>query len=143
MERPESKWAKAFREREQSALLPLPLERFPFFHEALRSVHRDGHISVDKAYYSVPPEFLGRKVWVRWDARLVRIFNAKMEQIALHARQEPGKFSTQNSHLHAGKSPAWNAEPLGGWRKSAKSARKPGIGPRPCWEREALKACGC
>ncbi len=96
---------KAFRERERSALfpLPLPLERFPFFHEALRSVHRDGHISVDKAYYSVPPEFLGRKVWVRWDARLVRIFNAKLEQIALHARQEPGKFSTQNTHLHARK----------------------------------------
>jgi transposase len=94
---------KAFRERERSALLPLPLERFPFFHEALRSVHRDGHVSVEKAYYSVPPEFLGRKVWVRWDGRLVRIFDAKMEQIALHARQEPGKFSTQNSHLHARK----------------------------------------
>ncbi len=94
---------KAFREREQSALLPLPLERFPFFQEAERSVHRDGHISVDKAYYSVPPEFLGRKVWVRWDARLVRIFNAKLEQIALHARQEPGKFSTQNPHLHSRK----------------------------------------
>jgi hypothetical protein len=94
---------KAFRERERSALLPLPLERFPFFHEAERSVHRDGHVSVEKAYYSVPPEFLGRKVWVRWDGRLVRIFNAKMEQIALHARQEPGKFSTQNVHLDAKK----------------------------------------
>jgi transposase len=94
---------KAFRERERSALLPLPLERFPFFHEAERTVHRDGHVSVEKAYYSVPPEFLGRKVWVRWDGRLVRIFNAQMEQIALHVRQEPGKFSTQNSHLHARK----------------------------------------
>jgi transposase len=94
---------RAFREREKPALLPLPIERFPFFHEAERTVHRDGHVSVEKAYYSVPPEYLGRKVWARWDARLVRIFNTRMEQIALHARQEPGKFSTQNCHLHAQK----------------------------------------
>ena len=30
-------------------------------------------------------------------------FNTKLEQIALHPRQEPGKFSTQNTHLHAQK----------------------------------------
>ena len=57
------------------ALLPLPAERFPFFREGRRVVHRDGHVEVDKAYYSVPPEYLGRAVWVRWDGRLVRIFN--------------------------------------------------------------------
>jgi transposase len=94
---------RAFREREKSALLPLPLERFPCFHEAERTVHRDGHVAVEKAFYSVPPEYLGRKVWARWDARLVRIFNVRMEQIALHARQAPGKFSTQDRHLHARK----------------------------------------
>lgn len=94
---------RAFREREKPALSALPIERFPFFHEAERSVHRDGHVAVEKAFYSVPPEYLGRKVWARWDARLVRIFNTRMEQIALHARQLPGQFSTQNCHLHAQK----------------------------------------
>jgi len=94
---------KAFREREKDALQPLPLERFPFFHEAERTVHRDGHVAVDKAFYSVPPEYLGRRVWARWDSRLVRIFNSRMEQIALHARQEPGRFSTQSCHLAAEK----------------------------------------
>jgi hypothetical protein len=39
-------------------------------------------------------------VWVRWDARLVRIFNSKWEQIALHVRHEKGRFSTQGEHLH-------------------------------------------
>jgi len=94
---------KAFREREKDALQPLPLDRFPFFHEAERTVHRDGHVAVDKAFYSVPPEYLGRRVWARWDGRLVRIFNSRMEQIALHARQEPGRFSTQSCHLAAEK----------------------------------------
>lgn len=90
---------RLFREQEKEALLPLPAERFPCFQEAQRTVHRDGHVSVERACYSVPPEYLGRKVWVRWDGRLVRIFNSRLEQIALHARVERGRFSTQNRHL--------------------------------------------
>ena len=86
---------KHFAEVERAALLPLPVEPFPSFHEARRIVHRDGHVEVDHAYYSVPPEYLARRVWVRWDARLVRIFNDRMEQIAVHVKQEPGRFSTQ------------------------------------------------
>jgi len=86
-------------EIEKSALLPLPTDRFPFFHEDQRIVHRDGHIEVAKAYYSVPPEYMGHTVWARWDARLVRILNSRFEQIALHVRHEMGKFSTNHQHL--------------------------------------------
>ena len=90
---------KAFAERECQALLPVPPERFAFFHEGQRTVNRDGHVEVDKAYYSVPPEYLSRRVWVRWDGRLVRVFNARMEQIAVHAQHEPGRFSTDVKHI--------------------------------------------
>jgi transposase len=95
--------AKVFTEMERPALLPLPATRFPFFHEGRRSVHRDGHVEVAHAYYSVPPEYLGWRVWVRWDGHLVRIFNARLEQIACHAQREPGQFSTQRAHLAAEK----------------------------------------
>ena len=88
-----------FEEIERPALLALPVERFPFFHEKRRSVNRDGHCEVAKAYYSAPPEFVGRDVWVRWDSRLVRLFNDKWEQVAVHARAEPGKFSTDFNHI--------------------------------------------
>jgi transposase len=84
---------------ERAALQPLPAQRFPDFHEARRVVHRDGHVEVERAYYSVPPEYLGRRVWARWDGRLVRIFNERLEQIALHVRHEPGRFSTQSQHI--------------------------------------------
>lgn len=94
---------KVFAEVEQSALLPLPAGRFPNFQEARRSVHRDGHVEVDKAYYSVPPEYVGRRLWVRWDGRIVRVFNTRMEQVAVHAQREPGQFSTQNQHIHSQK----------------------------------------
>jgi len=88
-----------FRELEQPALLPLPPARFPFFQEAERIVNRDGHVEVAKAYYSAPPEFVGRKVWVRWDGHVVRIFDRHLQQIAIHARHEPGRFATTPQHI--------------------------------------------
>ena len=92
-----------FEEVERAALLPLPAEPFPSFREARRTVHRDGHIEVERAYYSVPPEYLARQVWVRWDARMVRVFNDRMEPVALHVKHEPGRFSTQAPHIAAEK----------------------------------------
>jgi transposase len=90
---------KFFTEVEKPLLQPLPGERFPCFHEQRRVVHRDGHVEVDRAYYSVPPEYLGRRVWVRWDARMVRVFNNRMDQIAVHPKHEPGRFSTDRGHI--------------------------------------------
>jgi transposase len=95
--------AAVFAESERPALSPLPVSRFELFQEAQRCVHRDGHIEIKRSYYSVPPEFLGQQVWVRWDGRVVRIFDGRMRQIALHARQEPGRFSTQSNHIAAEK----------------------------------------
>jgi transposase len=88
---------------ERAALQALPLARFPCFQEARRTVHRDGHVEIERAYYSVPPEYLARPVWARWDGRLVRIFNDRFEQIALHCQHEPGRFSTQRQHVAAAK----------------------------------------
>jgi len=91
--------AKVFRKVERPALSPLAAERFPFYHEGRRKVNRDGHIEVAQAYYSVPPEYLGHRVWVRWDSRLLRIYNEHCQQIAVHVRVPPGKFRTQHRHL--------------------------------------------
>jgi transposase len=90
----------AFEDAERATLLPLPVARFASFQEARRKVSRDGHIEVDKAYYSVPPEYLSRLVWARWDSRVVRVFNQRMGQIAFHIKREPGRFSTQDRHIH-------------------------------------------
>jgi transposase len=66
---------KLFHDVEKSCLQPLRQDRFPEFREARRMVNRDGHVEVAKAYYSAPPEYLGREVWARWDTRTVRLFN--------------------------------------------------------------------
>lgn len=88
-----------FEGEERSALLTLPASRFPSFNEGKRKVNRDGHVEVDKAYYSVPPEYLGREVWVRWDSHMIRVFNQRLEQIAVHSRQVDGKFRTDDKHV--------------------------------------------
>ena len=85
--------------REKPALLPLPAGRFPCFQEARRIVSRDGHVEVAKAYYSAPPEFVGRTIWVRWDGHTVRLFDEQMRQIAIHPRREPGRFNTNAKHI--------------------------------------------
>lgn len=94
---------KLFERVERAALQPLPASLFPVFEEAQRTVHRDGYVEFKRAYYSVPPEYVGRQVWVRQESRLLRIHNTRREQIALHALAEPGKFTTDPAHLHSRK----------------------------------------
>lgn len=88
--------ARCFEERERRALQPLPAMVFPCFEEGPRAVHRDGHVEVRHAFYEVPQEYVGRTVWVRWDSRVVRIFNQRQEPIAAHARLEEGRFSPRD-----------------------------------------------
>jgi hypothetical protein len=47
----------------------------------------------------VPPEYLTRQVWARWDGRTVHVFNHESEQIACHLRQESGRFSKNDRHI--------------------------------------------
>jgi len=88
-----------FEGNEKPALVKLPLERFAFYHETKRKVSRDGHIAVNKSFYSVPPEYLGREVWVRHDSRLIRIFDESLRHIATHVVTERGRFQTEPQHI--------------------------------------------
>ena len=52
---------------EKPALLPLPLEPFRYYQYGERTVHLDGCVEVEAAYYSAPPGWIGRRVQVQWD----------------------------------------------------------------------------
>src|SRR5690606_26803053 len=80
-------------EEERKALGPLPASVYESYQEGRRRVQRDSFVEVAKAWYEAPPEFIGRRIWVRWDGRMVRLLNDRMEQVGCHARLEPGKFS--------------------------------------------------
>lgn len=99
---------KALFELERPHLLPLPATDFPFFHESTRCVHKDAHVEVDKAYYSVPPEYREHSVVARWDAKVVRLFkevvdpgpgNRRLVLIATHVKRPLGRRSTDPNHI--------------------------------------------
>ena len=46
---------------EKPALLPLPLEPFRYYQYGERTVHLDGCVEVEAAYYSAPPGWIGRR----------------------------------------------------------------------------------
>jgi transposase len=77
---------------EKPYLLPLPLEPFRYYQYGERTVHLDGCVEVDAAYYSVPPGWIGKLVKVQWDSLHVRILDPKTHQLLReHVCQERGR----------------------------------------------------
>jgi len=77
---------------EKPALLPLPIEPFRYYQYGQRTVHLDGCVEVDAAYYSAPPGWIGRRVQVQWDARQVRLLDPQTGQLLReHLRQARGR----------------------------------------------------
>jgi len=91
-----------FLEVEKPALKPLPEERFSFFEVGTRSVHPDGYVEVDWAYYAVPDRLLGEEVRVYWDERLVRIYH-KGECVGVYTKATAGTFSGRDEYRPAHK----------------------------------------
>jgi transposase len=76
---------------EQPALVPLPIEPFRFYQFGTRTVHLDGAVEVDYAYYPAPPGWIGRDVAVQWDGGRVRLLDpATGALLREHRRQAPG-----------------------------------------------------
>ncbi len=79
-------------EEERPHLLPLPLEPFRYYAHGERTVHLDGAVEVEGAYYHLPPGHLGRRVQVQWDSLHVRILDPRTgELLREHVRQERGR----------------------------------------------------
>jgi hypothetical protein len=77
---------------EKPSLLPLPLEPFRYYQYGERTVHLDGCVEVEAAYYSAPPGWIGRKVQVQWDGRFVRLLDPRNGQLLReHLRGERGR----------------------------------------------------
>ena len=81
---------------EKPALQPLPLEPFRYYQYGERTVHLDGCVEVEAAYYSAPPGWIGRRVRVQWDGVHVRLLDPRTGQLLReHLRQERGRHRIQ------------------------------------------------
>jgi hypothetical protein len=85
---------------EKPALLPLPVEPFRYYQFGERTVHLDGCVEVEAAYYGAPPGWIGRRVSVQWDLRHVRLLNPTTGQLLReHLRQARGGHRIQRPAL--------------------------------------------
>ena len=85
--------AEVFAQAEQGALLPAPAERYQVPRWAQVKVHRDCHIRVGSALYSLPHALVGQQVTARADAALVKVYH-RDTLVKTHPRQGPGGRST-------------------------------------------------
>ena len=87
---------------EAPRLLPAPTEPYDLPIYATAKVHRDHHIEVAKALYSIPGGLIGQRVDVRADRQLVKVFHRGV-LVKTHPRQPPGHRSTDPDDLPAEK----------------------------------------
>jgi transposase len=66
---------------EKPLLQPLPLEPFRYYQYGVRTVHLDGCVEVEAAYYGAPPGWIGREVHVQWDAMYVRLLDPRTGEL--------------------------------------------------------------
>jgi transposase len=91
-----------FAVEELPRLLPAPTARYDLPIYASPKVHRDHHIEVAKALYSIPGGLIGQRVDVRADRQLVKVFHRGV-LVKTHPRQPPGGRSTDPNDLPAHK----------------------------------------
>ncbi len=83
---------------EQPALGALPLEPFRYYRYGARTVHLDGCVEVEAAYYGAPPGWIGQRVQVQWNDLHVRLLAPKTGQLLReHLRAPRGWHRVQDT----------------------------------------------
>lgn len=95
-----------FAQVEKACLKPLPESPYDLAVWKNVKLYRDGYVSFDKAFYSVPCRLYPGRVWICGGSRQVRIFDGGYHLVATHERaQKPGERHTQLEHLPLEKVP--------------------------------------
>ncbi len=90
-----------FNEDEKHKLSPLPIKRYEIKHIAVVTVIQNGHVSLskDKHHYSVPYQYIRKKVKIVYTSTTVEIYH-KYNRIAVHKRiKSPYNYTTVKEHL--------------------------------------------
>ena len=90
-----------FNDVEKETLAPLPEQRYDIKYQSMATVGQNGHVqlSKDKHYYSVPYEYIRKKVKILYTTTAVEIFH-KYNRIAVHKRSfKPYNYTTLTEHL--------------------------------------------
>lgn len=90
-----------FEEIESDKLSPLPQNRYEIKQQAIVTVMQNGHVLLgqDKHYYSVPYQYIRKKVKLLYSSKTVEIYH-KYNRIAVHTRiKSPYNYTTIKEHM--------------------------------------------
>jgi len=100
-------------------LKPLPLVPYQYAHWQHATVAPDYHVAVENHFYSVPHEYVKKKVQCRITNTTVECFY-KNKRLSFHVRSFKGGHTTQKAHMpphHAKHDVEWTPERFIGWAK--------------------------
>lgn len=115
-----------FLEDEKDKLRPLPQERFEIKYQSIATVMQNGHVQLsrDKNYYSVPYQYIKKKIKILYTSSTVEIYY-KYNRIAMHRRNyKPYVYTTVTEHLASTHQfvAGWNASRFIEWASSIDDA---------------------
>ncbi len=87
-----------FEELESSCLQPLPAIRFQMKARKSVTVMRNSYVTLNKHHYSMPKEYIGKRVDIIYDADTLKIFHG-MKLVTTHHRDDtPYEYTQKESH---------------------------------------------
>jgi transposase len=113
--------SRASRYRDEKAfLLPLPRYSFEMAEWKTATVQRNYHVQCASRYYSVPYEYIGKKVDIRVSRNIIEIFYEGL-RICSHQNTDgfPGKYITETAHMPTShqKYGEWSGDRFRDWAK--------------------------
>ena len=87
-----------FRNIEQDCLRPLPCVRYQMKERRVATVMRNSYVTLNKHHYSVPTEYIGKRVELVYDADTVSVYHG-FRLITTHQRSDvPYEYTTKSAH---------------------------------------------
>ena len=87
-----------FTEMEKDYLQPLPAQRYQMKERKSATVQRNSYITLNKHHYSVPKEYVGKRLDIIYDADTLQIFHG-LKLVTTHTRDDrPHEYTRKDAH---------------------------------------------
>lgn len=106
---------------EKPSLGALPTAPFRYFQFGARTVHLDGCVEVDAAYYGAPPGWIGKRVDVQWSDLWVRLLDPETGVLLRESRKKPRGYRSVDPDDKPPKTPATTLNVLARANRAGKS----------------------
>lgn len=83
---------------ERDSLRPLPPDRYQMRQRTVATVQRNSYVTLNKHHYSVPVQYVGKRVEMVYDTDTIDIFHGFTHVATHHRNDTPYEYTTKPSH---------------------------------------------